>query len=177
MAVAQPTTPATGAPDLEGPDPGRWRRRATTAAFLAPALLLLTVWIVYPTVRTIIRSFFGRDGADFVWFSNYQTLFTTDTLVTAIKNNAIWVAVVPATVAAIGLIFAVLTERVSWKVGFRTVVFMPMAISMFAAGVIWHVMDEKDPQRGAVNAAIGAVKDTFSSSGVLDPAAGRRRRR
>jgi alpha-glucoside transport system permease protein len=47
------------------------------------------------------------------------------------------------------------------------VVFMPMAISMFAAGVIWHVMDEKDPQRGAVNAAIGAVKDAFGSGGVL----------
>ena len=155
-----------GVPDSQQ-DPGRWRRRATTIAFLAPALVMLCVWIVYPTIRTIIRSFFGRDGSDFVWFDNYQTLFTTDTLTKAIENNAIWVAVVPATVAAIGLIFAVLTERVSWKVGFRTVVFMPMAISMFAAGVIWHVMDEKDPQRGAVNAAIGAVKDAFGSSGVL----------
>jgi alpha-glucoside transport system permease protein len=160
-----------GVPDPPS-DPGRWRRRATTAAFLAPALVMLGVWIVYPTVRTVIRSFFGRDGGDFVGFSNYETLFTTDTLTKAIENNAIWVAVVPATVAAIGLIFAVLTERVSWKVGFRTVVFMPMAISMFAAGVIWHVMDEKDPERGAVNAAIGAVKDAFGSSGVLTRAQG-----
>jgi alpha-glucoside transport system permease protein len=168
VAVAPHNAGPAGVPDLDGPDPGRWRRRATTAAFLAPALLMLGVWIVYPTVRTILRSFFGADGSDFVWFENYRTLFTTDTLVTAIRNNAIWVAVVPATVAAIGLIFAVLTERVSWKVGFRTVVFMPMAISMFAAGVIWHVMDEKDPSRGAVNAAIGAVKDTFGSSGVLE---------
>jgi alpha-glucoside transport system permease protein len=68
------------------------------------------------------------------------------------------------------MVFAVLSERISWKVGFRTAVFMPMAISMFAAGVIWHVMDEKDPERGAVNAAIGAFKDALGSSAVLSRA-------
>ena len=56
-------------------------------------------------------------------------MFTSDMLVTAIKNNAIWVLVVPALVTAIGLVFAVLTERVSWSVAFKTAVFMPMAIS------------------------------------------------
>src|SRR5690606_39063193 len=89
-------------PGLEGPDPGRWRARLTTAAFLAPAVVLLAVWIVYPTIRTIVRSLFGRDGSEWVGLGNYKTLFTTDTLVTAIQNNAIWVAVVPALVAAIG---------------------------------------------------------------------------
>ena len=59
---------------------------------------------------------------------------------------------------AIGLVFAVLTERISWAVAFKTVVFMPMAISLFATGVIWHLMYLKDPSQGAVNAAIGAVK-------------------
>lgn len=170
MALADASRVPAPPPGLEGPDPGRWRRRATTAAFLGPAVVLLLVWVVYPTIRTVIRSLFGRDGSDFVGLDNYETLFTTDTLVTAIQNNAIWVAVVPALVAAIGMIFAVLTERISWKVGFRTAVFMPMAISMFAAGVIWHVMDEKDPERGAVNAAIGAVKDAFGPSGVLEKA-------
>ena len=70
----------------------------------------------------------------------------------AIKNNAIWIAVVPALVTAIGLVFAVLTERIRWAVAFKTVVFMPMAISLFATGVIWHVMYIKDPNQGAVNA-------------------------
>ena len=63
----------------------------------------------------------------------------------------------PALVTAIGLIFAVLTERVRWSVAFKTVVFMPMAISLFAAGVIWRMMYQQDPSRGAVNAAIGVV--------------------
>jgi alpha-glucoside transport system permease protein len=75
--------------------------------------------------------------------------------------------VVPAFVTAIGLIFAVLTERVSWSVAFKTVVFMPMAISLFAAGVIWHIMDEKDPDKGALNASIGAVRSVFTDEGVL----------
>jgi alpha-glucoside transport system permease protein len=146
---------------------GRWRQHLVPLAFLLPALIFLGVWVVYPTVRTVIRSFFDRNGSGFVWFDNYKTIFTTDTLVTAIKNNAIWVAVVPALVTAIGLIFAVLTERVRWSTAFKTAVFMPMAISLFAAGVIWHLMDDKDPNKGTVNASIKAVKDTFGSAGVL----------
>src|SRR3954463_14330881 len=149
---------------------GRWRRHAVTALFLGPALIFLAVWIVYPTIRTIIRSFFDRDGSNFVGLDNYKTLFTDDTLVKAIENNAIWLAVVPALVAAIGLIFAVLLERVSWGVAFKIVVFMPMAISLFAAGVIWHLMYQKDPQQGAVNAAIKVAHDAVSSAGVLPSA-------
>jgi alpha-glucoside transport system permease protein len=138
-----------------------------TALFLGPAGLMLAIWLVYPTIRTIIRSFFDREGSKFVGLDNYQALFTTDTLVTAIKNNAIWVGVVPALVTSIGLIFAVLTERVKWATAFKIAVFMPMAISLFAAGVIWHIMDEKDPDKGALNAGIKVVHDTFSDSGVL----------
>jgi alpha-glucoside transport system permease protein len=161
--------PAHPAPDVG--QPGRWRKHALAAGFLAPAAFFLGVWIVYPTVRTIIRSFFSADGDEFVWLDNYEELFTTDTLVTAIKNNAIWVAVVPALVTALGLIFAVLTERVRWSVAFKTVVFMPMAISAFAAGVTWRIMYVKDPDQGAVNAGIRAVKDTISQPGVLSQAA------
>ena len=77
--------------------PGRWRQYALAAGFLAPAAFFLGVWIVYPTIHTIVRSFYGRDGSTSSSGSTTtRTLFTTDTLVTAIKNNAIWVAVVPA---------------------------------------------------------------------------------
>jgi alpha-glucoside transport system permease protein len=73
-------------------------------------------------------------------------------------------------VTAIGLIFAVLTERVRWSVAFKIAVFMPMAISLFAAGVIWRVMDQTDPQLGTVNASLKVVHDTFSGSGALTTA-------
>ena len=139
----------------------------TALLFLAPALLLLGVWIVYPAVYTIIRSFFDNTGDKFVGIDNYKELFSSDTLLTAIRNNAIWVAVVPVLVTAIGLIFAVLTERVRWSVAFKTAVFMPMAISMFAAGVIWRITLEQDPERGAANAAIAAVRDAIDPPGAL----------
>jgi alpha-glucoside transport system permease protein len=140
--------------------------------FLAPAVFLLGVWLLYPTVYTIVRSFFGPSGylGGWVGIDNYRTLFTTSTLVTAIKNNAIWVGVVPAFVTAIGLIFAVLTERVRWAVAFKTVVFVPMAISAFATGVTWRIMYQQDPNQGAINALGRAVSDAFSPAGVLPSA-------
>ena len=140
------------------------------AAFLGPALVILAIWIVYPVLATIERSFFDRSGDHFIWFDNYHALFTTPSIRKAIENNAIWVAVVPATVTAIGLVFAVLTERIAWSVAFKTAVFMPMAVSLFAAGVIWHVMYQQDPSQGAVNAAIGAVHDAIWPPGALSDA-------
>jgi alpha-glucoside transport system permease protein len=151
-------------------EPGRWRKHALAAGFLAPAALFLGVWIIYPTIRTVIRSFFDERGDEFVWFGNYEELFTSDVLIKAIQNNAIWVGVVPALVTAIGLIFAVLTERIRFSVAFKTAVFMPMAISAFAAGVTWRIVYIKDPELGAMNAAIASVKGAVSSSGVIPEA-------
>ena len=161
--------PARGLPPTNG-EPGFFQRYGVAIIFLAPTLVLLGVWVVYPTIRTIIRSFYGRDGSEFVGLDNYQTLFTDDTLVTAIKNNFLWLLIVPAFVTAIGLVFAVLLERIRFSVAFKVVVFMPMAISLFAAGVIWRLMYEKDPSQGTINAGIAVVKDAVSPSGVLSAA-------
>ena len=151
--------------------PGRVARYATGGLFLAPALILLGVWIVYPTVYTIARSFFGQSGfGDFVGIDNYRTLFTNSTLLTAIKNNAIWVGIVPAFVTVLGVIFAVLTERVRWSVAFKTIVFLPMAISAFATGVTWRIMYQQDPGQGAINALGRTVVDAFHAPGVLPSA-------
>ncbi len=159
----------SGAPPVA--EPGVLRRYAVAAAFLAPAIVLLGVWIVYPAVYTIVRSFYGKSGfGDFVGIDNYKTMFNTSTITTAIKNNAIWVGVVPATITAIGLVFAVLTERIRWSLAFKTAVFMPMAISLFAAGVIWRIMDRQEPGIGAVNAVVGSFHDTFSPPGALSDA-------
>ena len=161
--------PARGLPP-EPEGPGFFQRYGMVLVFLGPTLVLLGVWIVYPTIRTIIRSFYDRDGDEFIGLDNYETLFSDDTLVTAIKNNLLWLLIVPAFVTAIGLVFAVLLERIRFSVAFKVVVFMPMAISLFAAGVIWRLMYEKDPSQGTVNAAIAVVKDAVSPSGVLSAA-------
>ena len=144
-----------------------WQRYGVAALFLAPALFLLAVWIVYPTIRTIIRSFYDRSGNKFVGLDNYHTLFTDQTLQTAIKNNFLWILIVPAFVTALGLVFAVLLERVRFATAFKVAVFMPMAISLFAAGVIWRLMYDKDPSQGTVNASIGVVKDALNPGAVL----------
>jgi alpha-glucoside transport system permease protein len=162
--------PAEGAPPPTGKTRD-WRGYAVALGFLAPTLFFLGLWIVYPAVNTFKRSFYSRSGDEFIWFDNYERIFTSDVLLTAVKNNAIWVLVVPALVTAIGLIFAVLTERVSWSVAFKTAVFMPMAISAFAAGVTWRIMYQQDPDQGAINAAISAVKDAVDPPGVLSDAA------
>ena len=170
MTVGAETAPAERplppAPEKES----LWQRYGVTAVFLAPALFFLAVWIVYPTIRTIIRSFYDRSGDRFVGFDNYETLFTDQTLQTAIKNNFLWILFVPAFVTAIGLVFAVLLERVRFSTAFKVAVFMPMAISLFAAGVIWRLMYDKDPSQGTVNASIGVVKDAFSPGAVLSNA-------
>src|SRR3954449_8224364 len=105
-----PVEPAAAGPGPPGSD--RLRRLAVAAAFLAPAAFFLGLWIVYPTVRTIRRSFYDRSGDTFVGLDNYKQLFTSDILLTSLKNNALWVLVVPMAVTAIGLVFAVLIERV-----------------------------------------------------------------
>ena len=149
----------------------------TGAIFLAPAVVMLGVWLVYPTVYTVIRSFFGQTGyvGSWVGIDNYKQLFSPlsysqNLLFKAIVNNLIWVAVVPAFVTAFGLLFAVLTERVRWSVAFKTVVFLPMAISAFATGVTWRIMYQQDPNQGAINALGRVVSNAVTSPGILPSA-------
>jgi alpha-glucoside transport system permease protein len=151
------------------PPQGRqWSSILVPLAFLLPAAFFLIVWVVYPTVSTMKRSLFSNtDDSDFVGLDNYQELFQDDRLLTALKNNALWVLIVPAAVTAVGLVFAVLTERVRWSVAFKIAVFMPLAVSLFAVGVIWRIMYQKDPDRGAINAMIQVVRGPFVDEGVL----------
>jgi alpha-glucoside transport system permease protein len=165
--TAEPPPQAAPPPAHE---PGRLARYGVGAIFLLPAFVLLGVWIAYPTVYTIVRSLFSQSGSHFVGLDNYKTLFTTSTLLTAIENNAIWVGVVPAVVTALGLIFAVLTERVPWAVAFKTAVFLPMAISAFATGITWRIMYLQDPHLGAVNALGRVFVDAVQTPGVLPSA-------
>ncbi|MFF2525965.1 carbohydrate ABC transporter permease [Streptomyces liangshanensis] len=139
-------------------------RKAIAAGFLLPALVLLGALVVYPIGFSVYRSFFDKSGDSFAGLDNYIGIFTDDTILTAVKNNAIWVVVAPTVATALGLIFAVLTERVRWGTAFKLVVFMPMAISMLASGIIFRLVYEQDPERGIANAVWVGVHDTFSDS-------------
>ncbi|MFF7437246.1 ABC transporter permease subunit [Streptomyces sp. NPDC008122] len=140
------------------------RSRAVAAGFLLPALLLLGALVVYPIGYSVRRSLFDRSGGTFVGLDNYLALVTDDSLRTAVRNNLVWLVVAPAVATALGLIFAVLTERVRWGTAFKLVVFMPMAISMLAAGIIFRLVYEQDPDRGIANAVWVGVHDTFAEA-------------
>ena len=161
---------------MAAPPPSAGPRRAgrylTGAIFLLPAFFVLIVWMVYPAVYTVIRSFFGQTGFLGTWvgFDNYKRIYHTPELRHSVTNSLIWVLVVPAFVSAIGLMFAVLTERVRWSVAFKTIVFLPMAISAFATGVTWRIMYQQDPNIGAVNALGRVVVDAVSAPGALPTA-------
>ena len=161
-AVAAPANPAVKvAPPAQKLGRGAADRRRLIIAlgFLAPALVFLGAFVVYPIVYTVIRSMFDRSGDEFVGFQNYATMFTNDSTFTAIRNNVIWVIVAPVTCTVLGLIFAVLSDRIKWSTAFKLIVFMPMAISMLAAGVIFRSLFQENPELGAVNAGIVAVQN------------------
>lgn len=132
--------------------------------FLLPAAVLLLAIVAYPIIYSVVRSLFDQSGDSFIGLDNFQALFTDDDNLTAIKNNIIWVIVAPSVCTALGLIFAVLTERVSFGAAFKMVIFMPMAISMLAAGVIFSLVYQQDPERGVANAVWTGVHDTFAES-------------
>ena len=141
---------------------GRRRSGRRSLAFLLPALVMLAALVVYPTVATFVRSLYSDSGEEFVGLGNYRTMFSRDATITAIKNNAIWVVVAPSLVTIVGLIFAVLSERIRWATAFKIVVFMPMAISFLASGVIFRLVYEAAPERGLANAVAVGVHDAFS---------------
>ncbi|MEU8851337.1 sugar ABC transporter permease [Streptomyces sp. NPDC048564] len=145
-------------------------RRSVVVLFLLPALVLLGALVVYPIGYSLVRSFYDQSGGGFAGFDNYEALFTDEGIRTALKNNVIWVVFAPTVATALGLIFAVLTERVRWGTAFKLVVFMPMAISMLAAGIIFRLVYDQDPDKGVANAVWVGVHDTFAQASAFPKA-------
>lgn len=154
-------------PDLVARSGRRMQGRELYRAllFLVPALLLLGAIVVYPVFFTVVRSFFSARGDKFVGIDKYREMIESDSTRTAIKNNVIWVLVAPVLAASIGLVFAVLTERIKLGTAFKLLIFMPMAISFLAAGVIFRLVYDQSPERGVLNAVGRVVVDTFEQPG------------
>ncbi len=126
--------------------------------------MVLLALVLWPIVYSVWRSLFDRSGKAFIGLGNYQRIFTDPDTFTALKNNVIWVLLAPILVTVLGLLFAVLTERVRWGTAFKLIVFMPMAISFLAAGIIFRVVYDQDPDRGLANAVVTGVHDIFNPS-------------
>jgi alpha-glucoside transport system permease protein len=153
--------------EASAPPTRRRRRSWAVGLFLAPSLVLLGAIVVYPIFFSVGRSLFDASGSEFVGVENYQEMFTSESTLTAIKNNLIWVVFAPSIVTALGLVFAVLTERIAWSTAFKVAIFMPMAISFLSAGVTWRLIYEQDPDLGLANAAAGAAVNIVRPPGEL----------
>jgi len=127
-------------------------------AFILPAFGLLTAFLIYPTVQTIIYSFANRDSTAWVGLQNYVDVLTDAEFVNAITNTLLWLAIVPAVTVVIGVVVAVLADKLSptWEKIAKSVIFLPMAISMVGAATIWRFIyafaAEGRPQIGLLNA-------------------------
>ncbi len=130
-----------------------------------PAFLLLLFYLVYPTINTIIYSFFNSDSTKFLGWShfwdNYKYFFTNSGTLIALRNNALWLVFLTSLIVVLGLLFAVLFDRVRYEAVAKALVFIPMAISFVAAGVIWKLMYDYQPpgkpQTGTLNAIVTAL--------------------
>ena len=126
--------------------------------FVAPALIVFLIFIIYPVLETFRLSFYDKYGRDFVGFNNYLWAFKDPELRRGLLNNLGWLIVVPTLSTAFGLIIANLADRIWWGTIAKSIIFMPMAISFVGAGVIWKfIYDYRGPgdaQIGLLNAII-----------------------
>jgi len=156
----------------KGPNIGRNinRREAIRPwVFLFPALLGLGLYLAYPVFATLRLSFLERLPGNqyaFVGLKNYQQMFAEDKFMEALRNNILWLVVVPATSTAMGLLAAQLTDRLRWGNLAKSVIFMPMAISFVGAAVIFKLIYEARPDDVA---QIGVLNAMYLQFGGTEP--------
>jgi alpha-glucoside transport system permease protein len=141
--------------------PYRRQQRLRPWLWVAPAAVLVAIFLGFPLLDTIYLSFRDADGAAFVGLDNYRDGFGDHDTRIALRNNVLWLALfVPATLM-FGLVLAAVTDRVRYERVAKTIVFLPMAISMVAAATIWRFMYDYrppgSPQTGTINAVYLAL--------------------
>ncbi|HLJ58471.1 MAG TPA: sugar ABC transporter permease [bacterium] len=145
--------------------PGR-QRLVRPWLWVGPALLLLVVFLVYPVVDTLALSFRDAAGRTWVGFANYRIALSDPDTLRALWNTMLWVVGFTGLSVGFGLAVAVLADRVRYEAVVKAIVFLPMALSFTAAGVIWKFVYEfrpaGAPQIGALNALLVAIVPGFT---------------
>lgn len=153
------------------PWPSRFASAARPWLWIAPGVFFLAVFLVFPTIETIHLSFLGPDSKESVGLANYSFIFTNPSTLVALRNNGLWLVLFTFLTVAIGLLVAVLTDRVRYESLAKSIVFLPMAISFTAASVIWKFMFDYRPagasQTGTLNAILTLVIPGFQPQAWL----------
>lgn len=145
-----------------GPNASRNINRANLVRpwlFLLPALIALGLYLAYPVFATAWLSL-NRDGT-FVGAENYQRMLAEGKFWESMRNNMLWLIVVPALATAFGLLVAQLTDRIWWGNIAKSLIFMPMAISFVGASVIWKLIYDTRPADQDQIGLLNAVWMTF----------------
>ncbi len=138
--------------------PGRWEDRIKPFFFIAPAFLAVALYLIYPAVATLINSFQDRTSEAWVGLENYTELLSSKPFQQTLFNTLLWILIVPAVTVVVGLMVAVLADRLkpgAEKLS-KTLIFLPMAIAMVSAATIWGFIYDAapagQPQIGLLNA-------------------------
>lgn len=143
--------------------PTRARNRLRPLVFAGPAALVLGFYLVYPSIRTIWLSLFDRFQEQFVGLQNYIYIFSNPEMLIIVRNTFGWVIIVPAVAVTLGLLVAVMTDRLNptMEKVTKSLVFLPLAISFVGASVIWRFIYYYQPpglaQPGLLNALVTAL--------------------
>jgi alpha-glucoside transport system permease protein len=135
--------------------------------YVAPVLIFLTIFLVYPSLSTFRLSFYGPNSEEFVGLENYVFAFTTDSMLQAFKNNAIWLAIFILFTVGGGLVIAVLVDKVRYESAAKSAIFLPQAISFVGAGVIWRFVYDYRPEVGLLNAILNQIIVDYDPIGWL----------
>jgi alpha-glucoside transport system permease protein len=134
-----------------------------TVAFLLPATVMIAFGLLYPAVKTVMQSFQDAGGQHYIGFDNYKTIFTSSDELTVLRNTAFWVIVTPIAATLIGLVYAVLIDRAKSEKFAKALIFLPMAISLVGASLIWKFVYD---YRATENAQIGLANQILKWIGL-----------
>jgi len=123
--------------------------------------VLVLAFLVIPALNTLYLSFMDADSTRFVAGENYAHAITDADFLTAIRNSVVWLVALPALAVALGLAMAVLTDRVPYGTAARSMLFLPVAISAVAGGVIWGFMYDYRPPGAAQTGTLNALLTSF----------------
>jgi alpha-glucoside transport system permease protein len=127
--------------------PERYREAIRPYIFVGPALVILSVFMIYPVINTILISFRDAIGEGFVGLDNYRFVFTDRYMLLSMRNTAGWIILVPLFAVSIGLAFATLADRlIRGEAVAKSLIFLPMAISFAGASVTWRLIYSFRPQ-------------------------------
>jgi alpha-glucoside transport system permease protein len=141
--------------------PGRWEDRIKPYLYILPAFAAISLYLIYPAVLTFINSFKDNLSRQWVGTRNYTDLFHDPAFRQTLFNTLLWIIIVPIVTVILGLMVAVLTDRLNARGEklTKTVIFLPMAISLIGAATIWRFVYDAEPkgqpQIGILNAFIG----------------------